>query len=301
MDFDFTTKAGIQKFIVTLVGLVIEGLATFGVAQAKLDAISSVATIAAPIVAVVLYYIINQIAAKGKAITSQKVLETKVAMVEKLAVSAPDVAIAIAQTNPNPTVTAVIPTPANATVDPVPQVKDRIKDARKIYGTWEGAKLMLLSTFKDRFEAALKRFASVSGTTIEAARLAVFEVAGVMLDDKACERISLQPGFLGALGANLDSAKIIPDLIAAIDKTPELEYLKKSFTARAIWYAVKAIVDDAVIRIQAGEGNAASRLALQEFGYTAEQARNAQYSGGAVDGFDPWARAGVNPYTMEDL
>ena len=159
---------------------------------------------------------------------------------------------------------------------------------------------MLTGTFKDRFEAALKRFASVSGTTIEAARLAVMEVAGVMLTDKECEMIGQQPGFLGALGANID-IHIIGDLLTAIDSTPELAYMKKSFTNRAVWYAVKGIVDEAVVRLYAGEGNAASRMVLQEFGYTPEQARNAQFSGAYPAGFDPWARAGIDPNTMQDI
>ncbi len=288
MDLDFSTKAGIQKFIVTLVGLIVEALATFGVAQGTLDTAQSIITLATPILVMVIYFIVNQMAAKGKAAAAQNVLETKAATLITLAETAPQVAIAMYKVADEP----IAPT--------VSLVKDRIKAARATYGTWEGAKGLLLGTFKDRFEAALKRFASIGGTTIEVARKAVYEVTGAMLDDKACETIGQTPGFLGAIGANVD-IKIIADLITAIDKTPELAYLKTSLTKRAQYYAVKAIVDDAMIRIQAGEGNAASRLALQEFGYTPEQARNAQYSGGVVDGFDPWARAGIDPFTGEDL
>jgi len=33
----------------------------------------------------------------------------------------------------------------------------------------------------------------------------------------------------------------------------------------------------------------------------AHRMRYAQFSGGAVHGFNPWARAGVDPCTLEDL
>lgn len=290
-QWDFTTKAGIQKFVVTLVGLVVECLTVFGVAQGTLDTIQSIAAMATPILVVIIYYIVNQMAAKGKAQTEITKIEQKSDLIKTLAQTSPEVAIAAIQE-------PVKLEPVKQ--ESVPQIKDKIAAARKTFGTWEGAKAVMLGTFKDRYEAALKRYASMSLQPIEAVRRAVEEVSGVQLTTKECELIANTPGFVGAVTANYD-IKIISDLLDAIDRTPELAYLKTAFTKQAVRYAVKAIIDEAVLRIQAGEGNAASRLALQEFGYTPEEARNAQFSGGAVHGFNPWARAGVDPFTLEDL
>ena len=290
MEWNLTTKEGIKKFVVTLVGLIVEALATFGVAQGTLDTIQSIAALATPILVMVIYFFVNQYAAKGKAETAQKALDAKLNTLKSLAVTAPEVAKAVVQ--------PVVPeAPKEA---PVVLIRDRIAAARKTFGTWEGAKSVMLGVFKDRYEAALKRYASMSLQPIEVVRKAVEEVSGVVLTDKECEVIGNTPGFAGAVTTHYD-IKIISDLLDAIDRTPELAYLKKAFTQQAVRYAVKAIIDEAVLRIQAGEGNADSRRVLQEFGYTPEEARNAQFSGGYVDGFNPWARAGVDPFTMEYL
>ena len=288
MEFDFTTKAGIQKFIITILGIVVTALAMLGVTQAELDVLVSIVTMLAPILAMVAYYIVNQAAATGKAKANQAILETKTEMIKTLAITAPEVAIAIAAPE------------SVAVVAPISLVKDRIKLARQTFSTWEGAKAMMLGTFKDRFEAALRRFASISNSPIEVVRLAVDEVVGVMLDTKTCEKISQTPGFLGAMSSKVD-IQIMSDLFTAIDKEPALAYMKTIFMKRALWYAVKSTVDEAVTRVYAGEGNEKSRLALQEFGYTPAEARNVQFSGAYPAGFDPWARVGVSWETMEDL
>ena len=303
MDFDFTTKAGIQKFLVTIFGLIIEVVAIL--MPQDVDTITKLGTMIIPILAVIAYYIVNQVAATGKAKTAQAELVTKTETIKTLAITAPEVAIALASPIILPQIAA-----------PIPQVKDKIKVARQTYGTWEGAKAMLLGTFKDRFESALRRFASIGDTPIEVARKAVDEVAGVYIDDKACELISQTPGFLGAVSSKVD-IQIIGDLIAAVEKTPALAYVKTALINRAVWYAVKGVVDDAVVRLQAGEGNAESKLVLQEFGVSAESARKSQWSGRDVEVYTPmssnpadgfqfkrfnqWALAGIDPTTMNDL
>ena len=130
MDMDFTTKAGIQKLIVTIAGILGTTLiTTFGWSPDKTNVIVTLLTQFAPIIATVLFYVVNQIAAQGKATTAQKVLETKVAMIETLAESAPDVAMAIVAPMDN------FPFPVEETL-PVPkdwnlfkqEVKDKVDD-----------------------------------------------------------------------------------------------------------------------------------------------------------------------------
>jgi hypothetical protein len=68
MDFDFTSEKGYQKFIITIIGIMGTILVSvFGVSPDKSNAILSTATIFAPMLATGLYYIVNQVAAAGKA------------------------------------------------------------------------------------------------------------------------------------------------------------------------------------------------------------------------------------------
>jgi hypothetical protein len=68
MDFDFSSEKGFQKFVVTIIGMAGTILiSAFGVSPDKSNAMVSTATIFAPIIATALYYIVNQIAASGKA------------------------------------------------------------------------------------------------------------------------------------------------------------------------------------------------------------------------------------------
>jgi hypothetical protein len=224
--------------------------------------------------------------------------------------------------------TAGLPAPIIQTPAPVstgvPQntLKVQIATTRAaLSASWEAVKSYLLGTFGARFEAALKRYANINMSTIEAARRAVMEVMEVQLDDKTCQAIGQIPGFLGALGAGLDVAKILPDLLSAIDRTPELVYMKTAFTKRAIWYAVKDACDAITVRCQTGKAEDA-KAALQEAGMTLWEAEKSApfmpfqmyyttvkdpVTGAGVPGtygyrdFSAALLAGVDPITMEDF
>jgi hypothetical protein len=216
-----------------------------------------------------------------------------------------------------PIVTSTTAAPAPAAKN---SLKERIAASRVTLGaSWEATKAYLLGTFNDRFELALKRYANINMSTIEAARRAVAEVVGVQLDDKTCQAIGQIPGFLGALGASLDAKQILPDMLAAIDRTPELAYMKKSFTNRAIWYAVKEACDVLTIRCQSGNTEDA-KAALVEAGMSLWEAEKTApmlplqmyyttvhdpVTGAGVPGtygyrdFSVFVLAGVDPITME--
>ncbi len=134
-QFDFSTKEGIQKFIITIIGIVATVVTSaFGISPDKASIWVSLLTQFAPLIAVVVYYIVNQYAAKGKAAASQVALETKVAMVKSLAVISPEVAIAVVNANTLPTAEPPITIPDEPL--PVPknwdafkqQVKDKVDD-----------------------------------------------------------------------------------------------------------------------------------------------------------------------------
>lgn len=228
---------------------------------------------------------------------------------------------------PSPVAPQTTTAPSTITVTPAVTVsstpflvKDRIKSARVMYGTWEGTKALMMGEFKQRFEDSLKRLVRLNPNikSIDAARSAILEITGTIVDDKACEAIGQQPGMLGAVGANAD-IKIIGDLLNAIDKTKELGYMKTAFIRVATRYAVKSILDEVTIRVQQGDGNEQSRLALEEFGLTRWQINKSYESSGAggefriwysttnqpgtfqLRSFDQYMLAGVDSTTMEDL
>ena len=230
--------------------------------------------------------------------------------------------VTIASSTAVPVYAPVTAAPTSAPAAAVPaknSLKERIAASRATLGaSWEACKAYLLGTFSDRFEAALKRYANINMSTIEAARRAVLDVVGVQLDDKTCQAIGQIPGFLGALGAALDAKQILPDLLAAIDRTPELAYMKKAFTNRAIWYAVKEACDALTIRCQSGVTEDV-KAALVEAGmslweaektapfmplqmyYTTVRDANGQGVPGTYGyrDFSVFVLAGVDPITME--
>lgn len=214
-----------------------------------------------------------------------------------------------------------IPVPVEA--PKILTIRERIVSARKMYSIWDNAKMLLLGTFKDRFESALKRLVLLNPNikNVEAARQAIEEITGVCLDEKTCAAISGQPGMLGAVGANAD-IKIISDLLDAIDRMPELAYKKAEFTEVAIRYAIQNIIFDAIVRIQNGirantsEGFTVAKNVLKEFGLTDWQINKSEFSGAQVKiwysttgqkdsyqlvDFDAYELANVDQVTLKDL
>jgi hypothetical protein len=187
---------------------------------------------------------------------------------------------------------------------------------RATVGTWEGAKQYLLGTFKDRWEASLRRMLmnNPNMATVDAVRQAVLEVLNVKMDDKVCEAISQTPGFLGAISAHSD-IKIISDLLDVIDRTKELAYMKTMFTAIAVRYGIKNTLDDVVLRTQSSDMPTV-KAAMLECGLNQWQIDKSQFSGGQIkmwysttgqigtyqyEDFDVYRLAKVNPATMEDI
>ena len=230
-----------------------------------------------------------------------------------------------ATSSPGVTISTVSTSASAVVLDnakPTNSLKVKIADIRTSLGaSWAAVKAYLLGTFSARFEAALKRFANMNMSTIEAARRAVMDVMEVQLDDKTCQSIGQIPGFLGALGAGLDVTKILPDLLDAIDRTPELVYMKVAFTKRAIWYGVKDALDGITIRCQSGD-TVDVKAALVEAGMSLWEAEKSApfmpfqmyyttvkdpVTGAGVTGtygyrdFSAALLGGVDPYTMEDM
>jgi hypothetical protein len=219
------------------------------------------------------------------------------------------------------TVSTAAPAAVADNTRPANSLKAKIAAIRaSLAASWAAVKAYLLGTFATRFEMALKRYANMSMSTIEVARRAVMEVMEVQLDDKTCQAIGQIPGFLGAFSTGMDVAKILPDLLDAIDRTPELVYMKAAFTKRAIWYGVKDAVDGITIRCQSGDTTVV-KAALVEAGmslweaeksapfmpfqmyYTTVRDTNGQGVPGTY-GYRDFSAAllgGVDPYTMDDL
>jgi hypothetical protein len=74
-QFDFSTPAGWQKFWTYVIGTAATILVAFGVSQAKVDSMVSVAAMAVPVILTITSLIFNQLAATGKAKTELKKME----------------------------------------------------------------------------------------------------------------------------------------------------------------------------------------------------------------------------------
>jgi hypothetical protein len=75
MDFDFSTKAGFQKLIVYIVGILSTIAIGFGISQTKVDSLVQIVTTLTPLISTIAFYIVNQMAATGKAKTEIKKME----------------------------------------------------------------------------------------------------------------------------------------------------------------------------------------------------------------------------------
>jgi len=317
-----STIEGYRKFIITVIGIISSALLAFGMSQAQVDSFTTIATALAPVVAMIAYYIVNQIASKGKAqaeidkISAQSEAtisnlqaQANLTAVQQLSASVPVSALPTYKPSAEPEVSS----------QPIITIRQKIETMRDMVSTWEGTKLFYTKLYADKFEKALQRLVKLHPeySSIEQARQAVLEVTGIKLTDQECETLGKTPGFLGAISASAD-IKIIDDLLAAIDRTPELDYLKKAFMAMARKLATKAIIDDALARIQSAPDGATIKSILLEFGLTKEQANKSIISGNSVDAiwgsttpdvptsyqyiqFDPYALAGVDRFTFEDI
>ncbi len=69
---DFKTVDGWKKFLAFVIGVAGTVLVGFGISQIKIDQILAVATTLSPFIAMIAYFIVNQIASAGKASTTVK-------------------------------------------------------------------------------------------------------------------------------------------------------------------------------------------------------------------------------------
>jgi len=179
---------------------------------------------------------------------------------------------------------------------PVPQIKDKIKSVLKSINhetKWE----VLFGTFRDTVERMKKRMLDMhpDWDGMQAVESVLNQFAGGVLSEEDCANVQSYLGLPAVIHAKND-VLILKSLQEAEKNGTLGKAQSEALLQAAKRYAAKDIVDDAVLRIQKGEGNAESRLALQEFGYTPEEARKAVFAGGYVHGFDPWGRAGVDPF-----
>lgn len=187
------------------------------------------------------------------------------------------------------------------TAQPFSLVKDRIESVRKTINKatkWD----ILTGEFKSKVDAAKAHMLSMNPGMggVEAVDAVLSQFSNGVLNEKDCSNVRSYLGLPQIIHAKNDLL-ILQSAKEAEDNGTLGPAQSDAYLIAAKKYAVKDIVDDAIRRVQAGEGNAASRLALQEFGYSAEEANKAQYSGGYVEGFNPWGRAGVDPFSMENV
>lgn len=204
MDFDFTTKAGFQKAIITIVGILATVLiSTFGWSPDKANVLVTLLTQFAPIIATVLYYVVNQIAASGKAAATATNNAIKADLVKTLAVSQPAVALAMVTGDIEP---APIPTAPRVEVAPVSFVKDKIEVMKKIIWTDQGLEDTLLNLVGDRIKEQTARFKQQNPAIgdDEAVGLVIKQYVGIVLDEKQCNAANAVIGLPAVIASYAD-------------------------------------------------------------------------------------------------
>ena len=129
-DFDFKTPAGWQKMLAFVLNILATLAVSFGMAQAKVDSTVATITVLLPTISMILYFVVNQIAATGKAKT--EVIKMEIA--NSVALTNADTIAVIAETKPEVAAQAIIETvpfvPVRVEIKPktaIPSTPDEVK------------------------------------------------------------------------------------------------------------------------------------------------------------------------------
>jgi hypothetical protein len=277
MDLDFSTKAGWQKAIITLAGIASTVLmAAFGWSPDKANTFVTVATQYAPIVATIGFWIVNQIAAKGKAATTVKLAELEV---DKVA-AANTTTVMTSTTSASSGDATMVSVPAFPKASELPEtvtslVKDRVEVAMKIAATDEGMKDVLMGKFSQRTKESIKHFSDLNPTIggLDAAEKVVEDMYKVRLDAKQCAVIQSMIGLPQAIFAKTDET-IMANIIGSWDRDPVGTASNKEMWRKiAIDWAKSSEIREAADRVKNVMLPMDKRvLALMEFGVTPEDA-----------------------------
>ena len=265
MEIDVKTPAGIQKAIITVVGIIATVLINvLGWSPDKANTLVTIATQLAPIIAVVLYYIVNQVAAIGKAAASQKVLEVKADLVKTLAITAPEVAIAIIAPSTIVSETEVL-VPVTASM-----VRDRIDVMTKFANTEQGLKDILRNLVGERIKEQIAHLKQVNPQLGDDAAVmeAVKGYVNIVLNEKQCAAANSILGMPSVIASYVDMT-IVNSFIAAweqghYDSAP---YIVNNMRRDVIRSITLRIIEEAAARVKNGNLPMEQRvLALMEFG-----------------------------------
>ncbi len=207
MDFDFTTQEGWKKAIITIIGIgATVATSVFGVSPDKTNIFVTILTQFAPLVAVICYYIVNQIAARGKATTTQKALETKSELIQNLAVNSPEIAMAVVKQG-----NGIVLEEPPVDVPPIAggsivTVKDKIEVMTKIANTDKGLKDLARGIVGLRINEQIAHLKQVNlqlGDD-EAVKQVVQEYVNVVLTEKQCGAANALLGMPAVIAAHAD-------------------------------------------------------------------------------------------------
>ncbi len=285
----------------------------FGLSAAKVESAVAIATTLAPFLAMIIYFIVNQIAAMGKAkavidkieavtaSSSTIVTEPSGKTTETQTVTPPTMAeiksAETVQTNPigwNATKAAEDAKNPPLPVSVTSLVKDRVAMRVQLASTDEGMWDVLFGKFDQRMKAEVEHFAQLNPNLggVEAAQKVVDDMYKVRLDAKQCSVIQSMIGLPAAIFAKTDTF-ILAQIKASIEKseadakasgTPAaLAYQRENWRRIAIDNAKEMTINEAADRVKNANLPIKYReLALQEFGMSPEDAHKTQWAGGSA-------------------
>lgn len=309
---DFSTPEGWKKAIITIVGMIVPVLAAFGLKEDILNTMTTGIIAAADLIALIGYWIVNQIAAKGKAAQVIKVIEANSALVTAVAKTGADVAPLVqAMANSGTDEKGEVKEPE------ISLVKDRIAKLREYYAIGKNYREYLIGSLDATIRKWQERMTQVNPNypTIEAVKQVAAEFFNRNLTEKECGTIQSIMGLPPLLHA-MGDVSILNSFFGAFDRMPELAYMETYFREFTIMRVTKDTIEEAASRARKGDVDIkAAKLALREFGYSELEVNKTQWSGntitavyettpGAEGGsyrpFMPYSRAGYPEFELID-
>ncbi len=307
MDFDFSTQEGWKKAIVALAGILGTVLTTtLGWSPDKANVLVTLLVQFSPMIGSIAYFVVNQIAAKGKAAAKQAQAElvaevelTKAENISNLITASPIEAARV----------MIAMATGVDTVEIKPKIeliKDQISIATEMVAKdpWAFIQGDILARFNYLMNVML--VANPELGTIDAVRALVQPFLDRVPTVEECGTIQSVLG-LGAVVKQWSSQHMIADFMVAIELNPALKYLGEDFKKYAISRATNNIVNAGIAKVMSAQTKDELANALMSFGYTETEAYKTtgvggnlkifRETGGQAGGyadFNPWGMLGID-------
>ncbi len=208
----------------------------------------------------------------------------------------------------SPPVVVEAPTaPPQTQAAPIPLLRDKLAVMREYYNKDKNYREYMLGGVNATIQKWLEHFVQVNplATTVEIAKEIADKYFGRKLTAQECSTIQ---GILGleAVIKSMGDIGILQGFFLAFDRFKELTFLERIFRDGTVCLYTTNTIEEASSRARSGNVDKAKAvLALQEFGLTAFESENSQWSGNMIKAIYRKVQGGqgfnyedFNPYTL---